>query len=152
MAERIAFTRVKLPYGWLGNMAPFPVTWRGDSYRTNEALFQAMRFTDLSMREAIRAELSPMGAKMKAKGNADRMVIEPCGEQDCLNMLECLELKLHFHPELRRALTETGDAIITEDITARLNKGGNHRFWGAGLQDGEWIGENMLGQLWMFIR
>ena len=49
--ERIAFTRVKLPYGWLGNMAPYPVTWRGQSYRTTEAPYQAMRFTDLSIRE-----------------------------------------------------------------------------------------------------
>lgn len=67
-------------------------------------------------------------------------------------MLTCLELKLHFHPELRKWLTETGDAIITEDITARLNRGGNHRFWGAGLENGEWVGDNMLGQLWMSIR
>ena len=150
--ERIAFTKVRLSYGWLGNMAPYPVTWRGQSYRTTEALFQAMRFTDLSIREMIRAEQSPMGAKMRAKANTDKMMIEPCGEQDCLNMVTCLELKMHYHPELRDWLTKTGDAIITEDITARLNKAGNHRFWGAGLENGEWVGENMLGQLWMFLR
>lgn len=152
MTERISFTKVALPYGWLGNMAPYPITWRGQSYRTTEALFQAMRFTDPTIREMIRAEKSPMGAKMKAKGNSDKMVVVPCGDEDCQNMLTCLELKLHFHPGLRRELAETGDAIITEDITARLHKGGNHRFWGAGLLDDEWVGENKLGQLWMSLR
>ena len=36
----IAFTKVALPFGWLGNMAPYPVTYGGKAWRTTEALFQ----------------------------------------------------------------------------------------------------------------
>src|SRR5262249_49560871 len=62
----IAFTKVDLPYGWLGNMAPFPVMHDGRGYRTTEALFQALRFDQEPIREAIRGEKSPMAAKMRA--------------------------------------------------------------------------------------
>ena len=61
----IAFTKVTLPYGWLGNMAPFPVLYGLLEWRTTEALFQALRFAaDDPVRELIRAEKSPMAAKM----------------------------------------------------------------------------------------
>lgn len=36
----IAFTKVKSPYGWLGNMSPYPVHYQGRTYRTTEALFR----------------------------------------------------------------------------------------------------------------
>ena len=32
----IAFTKVALPYGWLGNMAPFPLVYDGQKYLTSE--------------------------------------------------------------------------------------------------------------------
>jgi predicted NAD-dependent protein-ADP-ribosyltransferase YbiA (DUF1768 family) len=41
--NEIWFTKVNLPYGWLGNMAPYPVLHDGCSWLTTEALFQAMR-------------------------------------------------------------------------------------------------------------
>ena len=30
----IAFTSVKKPYGWMGNTAPYPVSYGGDEFRT----------------------------------------------------------------------------------------------------------------------
>lgn len=147
--NRICFTRVKLPYGWLGNMAPFPVTWEEKEYRTTEALFHALRFDDPADRELIRAETSPMAAKFKAKSMADRVKVKPCSEKDVDNMRLVISLKLDQHKELIPQLINTGDAIITEDVTARMNRQGNHLFWGAGLRNGEWIGSNTLGLLWM---
>ena len=41
--NEIWFTKVNLPYGWLGNMAPYPVLHDGCRWLTTEALFQAMR-------------------------------------------------------------------------------------------------------------
>lgn len=61
-AKIIAFTKVDLPYGWLGNMAPYPVAYEDLTYRTTEALFQALRFKDRAIRQQIHAEKSPMAA------------------------------------------------------------------------------------------
>jgi len=63
----IKFTKVSLPFGWLCNMAPFPVMYNEKKWLTIEALFQALRFEDEKIIEEIRLEKSPMGAKMKAK-------------------------------------------------------------------------------------
>ena len=44
----IAFTSVNLPFGWLGNMSPYPLQHEGHPFLTAEALFQSLRFDDLS--------------------------------------------------------------------------------------------------------
>lgn len=147
----IAFTKVSLPGGWLGNMAAFPVEHDGKVWRTTEALFQALRFDDEAIREEIRAQKSPMAAKMTAKRHADKMTVAPMSEQDVANMKFCLCLKLLSHKELMDKLHETGDELIVEDVTKR-GPGERHRFWGAALINGEWVGENKLGKLWMELR
>lgn len=149
-AKIIAFTKVDLPYGWLGNMAPYPVAYEDLTYRTTEALFQALRFEDRAIREQIRAEKSPMAAKMRAKKHAAARVVVPLGPQDIDNMRLVLALKLRFHPPLRRKLLETGESQIVEDCSKRPR--GSGLFWGAALIDGTWKGENTLGQLWMALR
>jgi ribA/ribD-fused uncharacterized protein len=148
----VAFTKVALPFGWLGNMAPFPVTWDGKVWRTTEALFQARRLADGDpAREEIRAEKSPMGAKMTAKRTADRRVITPMSDEDVAMMEDVLRLKLDQHPSLRVELAATGDRAIIEDCTSRPR--GTGLFWGAARQpDGTWHGENVLGKLWMKLR
>jgi predicted NAD-dependent protein-ADP-ribosyltransferase YbiA (DUF1768 family) len=73
----IAFTKVNLPHGWLGNMAPVSVTHQAKTYRTSEALFQALRFHDEEIREAIRGEKSPMAAKMRARRYRDQIAMAP---------------------------------------------------------------------------
>ena len=77
MESIIAFTKVALPFGWLGNMAPYPVTYGGEAWRTTEALFQALRFEDESIREAIRQEKSPMAVKFIAQRHKSKMVVVP---------------------------------------------------------------------------
>jgi len=39
----IWFKKVAEPYGWLGNMAPYPITYKGIVWSTREALFQSLR-------------------------------------------------------------------------------------------------------------
>ena len=63
----ILIRKVRDAHGCYGNMAPYPVTFEERAYRTTEALFQCMRFADETIREAIRANTSPMGAKFVAK-------------------------------------------------------------------------------------
>lgn len=155
MEEVIAFTKVALPYGWLGNMSPYPIEFDGKTWRTSEALFQALRFKDEAVQELIRAEKSPMSAKMVMKSNKSHITTEPHSVKDVNNMRLCLLLKLEQHPQLLTELLETGDKIIIEDVTARGDVGGN-LFWGALRVENEngfhWNGKNTLGRLWMEIR
>jgi len=149
--ETIAFTKSKLPFGWCGNMSPFPVEYNGKTWRTTEALFQALRFEDETLIEEIRAEKSPMGAKLKAKRNVSKMIVKQLSEKDVENMKLCVKLKIEQHPEIKKQLIETGDAQIIEDVTRRGDKGSN-LFWGAMLVGEEWIGKNVLGNVWMEAR
>ena len=157
----IAFTSVKKPYGWMGNTAPYPVSYGGDEFRTTEALFQAMRFAPggelskvpyplVAIVDQIRREKSPMGAKMFAKSKSNAMLIPECGAQDVSNMRVCLRLKLAQHPELMPMLLATGDAHIIEDVTARPR--GNALFWGAANTLKGWEGKNVLGLMWEEMR
>lgn len=144
----IGFTKVALPFGWLGNMAPFPVVWEGVTWKTTEALFQALRFEDQQIREKIRLEKSPFSAKLVAKSHSSEMSIEPLSAKDIKNMILCVRLKLDQHPKLKEELKKTGDAILFEDVFSRKTRGSS-LFWGAYLQDGEIIGKNILARIWM---
>lgn len=146
----ILIRKVKDEYGWLGNMSPFSVEHHCKTYRTTEALFQALRFDDAEIVEAIREQKSPMAAKMLAKKHRDRMVVTPLSTADLNNMRLVLRLKLEQHPQLRAALLATDEQEIVEDCTKRPR--GSGLFWGAALRDGTWVGENWLGRLWMEIR
>ena len=143
----IAFRKVSEPHGWFGNMSPHPVEYGGLEWRTTEALFQAMRFEDYSIREEIRAEKSPMSAKMVAKKHADSLTVVPRSDDDLRNMRLVLRLKVDQHPALMKALLDTGDEEIVEDTTKRRDE-----YWGARLVDGKWVGENVLGKMWMELR
>ena len=159
----IAFTKVASPYGWLGNMSPHPVVFRGVRYRTTEALFQCLRFpNDGRVQRGILGMKSPMGAKMHAKRHRTRLKVSICDAADLKRMALCLRLKCEQHPELRAMLVATGRADLIEDCTARPRDveidGKNHAaglpFWGArwNLRSREWDGVNALGKLWMELR
>lgn len=149
----IAFTKVSLPYGWLGNMSPYPIVFLDKTWRTSEALFQALRFdVNDPVRELIRAEPSPMGAKMLAKKFASRRLITPWSDLDVALMDSVLAIKVKAHPQLVTDLIATGEARIVEDCSNRAGKPGSN-FWGAVRQpDGSWVGRNVLGECWMRLR
>ncbi len=148
--NEIWFTKVSLPYGWLGNMAPYPVVYDGARWLTTEALFQALRFEDEDLRRIIRMEPSPMGAKMKAKKHKDLQVVKPMSPADVANMRLCLRLKVEQHRVVRERLLATGDALIHEDVGNR--PGARHLFWGARRTPQGVQGTNTLGRLWMELR
>lgn len=92
MPQFIGFRKVSEPYGWLGNMSPHPIVWMGETWRTSEAVFQAGRFVDEDVRDAIRAEKSPMSAKMVAKkfvAEGRVQAIEPRSENDLHGWKSC---------------------------------------------------------------
>lgn len=143
----IAFTKTALPFGWLGNMSAHQLEYNGKIWRTAEALFQALRFKNEIVIEAIRAERSPMIAKAVASEHEREMIVERCDQKDLDNMRLVLRLKVEQHPELKTLLLSTGDEIIVEDCTRRRASR-----WGAQFINGEWVGDNLLGKLWMELR
>lgn len=145
--QTIAFTKVALPYGWLSSMSPYRIIYDNKMWRTTEALFQALRFSDDAIRELIRAQTSPMAAKLAAKARRTAMVVVPLSQQDLDNMRLVLRLKVEQHPELKEALLDTGDVVIIEDCSKRRASP-----WGAQRRDGSWVGDNWLGKLWMELR
>ena len=147
----IAFTKVALPWGWLGNMSPHPLTLDGKVYKTAEALFQCSRFAGYPhVQEEIRTSPSPMSAKMIAKKRRAELGIVPDLQADALFMKSILQLKLKQHPALAAELKKTGDALIVEDCTARPH--GTGLYGGAARRGSTWAGENVLGRPWMEIR
>jgi ribA/ribD-fused uncharacterized protein len=149
--KNVWFKKVAEEYGWMGNMAPYPIKFDGKVWLTSEALFQSMRYNIDSIKEMIRVEKSPMGAKMKAKKNRDQMVVVPMSELDVENMRKCVKMKFDAHPQLKRQLINTKDSFIYEDIGNR--KGERHKFWGAKkLSEIEGDGNNMMGKILMDLR
>jgi predicted NAD-dependent protein-ADP-ribosyltransferase YbiA (DUF1768 family) len=155
----ISFTKVNERWGWLGNMSPHPITIGEKRWPTAEALFQAMRFPeDSAVRELIRAQTSPMSAKMIAKKYRADRIVEPQSEQDVSQMTDILRLKLDQNrndSEIARELRllhQLDHPLIIEDCSKRAR--GSGLFWGAAFVDpgaGLWRGKNVLGQLWMEI-
>jgi predicted NAD-dependent protein-ADP-ribosyltransferase YbiA (DUF1768 family) len=92
-----------------------------------------------------------MAAKMVSKPFADRRIVEVGSPHDIENMKLCIKLKLEQHPQLQEELSKTGDKLIVEDVTSRGARGTN-LLWGSMLKDGEWHGQNVLGNLWMEAR
>lgn len=150
----ITITKVKEDSGWLSCMSAYPVTYQGTQYKTCEALFQALRFTNHpKIQKEILGCKSPMGAKMIARRERELLGRGKMWDEapsDIPLMKECLELKLEQHPELKEKLVETGNAVIIEDCTTHDRE--SARFWGAVKKGGKWVGENVFGKLWMEIR
>ena len=149
--KSIWFKKVAEPFGWMGNMAPYPIEFEGKIWRTSEALFQAMRYEDVEIKELIRAEKSPMGAKMKAKKYKDKMVVVPMSVDDVENMKKCVRLKFDQHPKIKDLLMKTHGRLIFEDIGNR--NGERHKFWGAKkVSDSVGNGVNTMGKILMELR
>jgi len=153
LRKEIRFTKSTAPYGWMGNMSKYPVTFGDKTYGSTEHLFQAMRFgLNTEWAELVRQEPNPYQAKQIAKANREHMIIEPCSEEDLANMYQCLVCKIKAHEQLKNELIGTDDTMIYEDVTFRGDVGSN-LFWGAmKLEDGTWKGKNAVGELWMKLR
>lgn len=151
MTDVALIRKVREPFGILGNMSQHRVEHDGLVWPTTEALFQALRFESGSpIRDAIRRERNPMKAKFAARANLASMVIAPMSERDLDNMRLVLHLKLEAHADVRARLAATNGMRIIEDCTNRQR--GSGLFWGAALREGQWVGENWLGVLWMELR
>lgn len=151
MPSYIAFKKVNEPYGWLGNMSPHPIRVDTEIYHTAEHLFQCLRFgKQLDIRNEIMKPKSPMAAKMTAEPYTNQMVVTPRSIEDVENIELVLLTKLVQHPILIDSLNATGDAFLIEDVSSHMSE--SSLYWGMALVKGKWVGQNILGNLWMKIR
>lgn len=128
-------------------MSPHPVKIGGVKWRTAEHAFQALRLPmGHKVRNNINNITSPMDVKKAIDSYRDDFVVEERSDEDVEIMRWVTEEKL-LQNKLISELATTGDLEIIEDTTKR--PWGNNQFWGAALVNGVWIGENMLGKLWM---
>ena len=136
-------------YAWLSNFyEPSPITYKGVTFNSVEAAFQAQKIQCASEGERRRqaqafSSLGPLDAKRKGRN----LPLRPDWEDVKLLVMENL-LRLKFsHPVFRKLLLETGDQGLRE---------GNHwhdNFWGSCTCDKcSNRGLNHLGRLLMKIR
>lgn len=126
---------------YLSNFSAFAVEFEGERYPTSEHAYQAQKFEDSTMREAIReADSAHEAFKM-----AERWKVWRRSDWDDVKigiMRDILEAKVRQHAYVHRKLLETGDRSLIENSW-------RDGFWGWGpMQDGK----NELGLLWMDIR
>jgi len=114
---------------------------RGTRWLTSEHFFQAQKFEDVRVREAIRAVKSPMVAARMGRDRKHRLRRDwETARVDV--MREALRAKFRQHDDLRTLLLSTDDAEIVEHTD-------NDDFWGDG---GDGSGANMLGKFLMELR
>jgi ribA/ribD-fused uncharacterized protein len=141
VSSEILFYAVSDDYGVFSNFAPYPIAVRGHRWPTSEHFFQAQKFEDPKVREAIRAVKSPMVAARMGRNRKHRLRRDWDSARVHV-MREALHAKFTQHADLREVLLSTGDATIVEH-TERDD------FWGDG---GDGSGRNMLGRLLMELR
>ena len=151
----IGIRKVRDDYGWMGNMGICELMYDGKKYKSCEGIFVIKRFNDEEIKEYLRKEDNGgMRVKMLSKKYKDKMVVKRCSEKDVENMEEVVRLKVESYnwikDELRRLKNKYDEVFIYEDVSKR--KRGNNLFWGGYFdENGEFVGKNLMGVIWMKI-
>ena len=154
MKKVIGIRKVVENYGWMGNMGKRILVVDGKEYKSSEGLFICKRFDDEEIKEYLRREDNGgMRVKMLSKRFRDKMVVKRCSKKDVENMKEVVKLKVESYKwmkeELIRLKNNFEEVFIYEDVSKR-SKSGNNLFWGGYFdEEGKFVGENVLGVIWM---
>jgi len=143
---------------WLSTMSAHSIVYEETYYHTAEHLFQCLRFPvgcGVDVIKTIRAYQNPAKARRYAMSLRHHFVVEPLSDFDVDNMRLALRLKVEQHPCLKEHLLATEHAAIVKDCSIRPSL--RRLFWGAALicpgrDNEEWVGKNVLGNLWMELR
>jgi len=130
-----------VPYGVFSNFAKYPIKLKGKIWPTTEHYFQAQKFADTPHEESMRQVKT---AAEVAKAGRDRSLPlrqdwEAVKEQV---MTEALLAKFTQHPQLKKVLLDTKNAVLVEHTS-------NDKYWADG---GDGTGLNRLGHLLMQLR
>lgn len=131
--------RFRDDYFFLSNFYPCKVEYKGITYPTSEAAYQAQKTLDKSERLRISKLEDPHDAKTEGQKLALRADWE---DVKVIEMYLIVENKFAQNPQLKKLLLQTGDEMLVE---------GNHwndTFWG--VCNG--VGHNKLGMILMMVR
>jgi len=126
----------------LSNFSPHAVEYDNKVYPTAEHAYQAAKFKDTAIKEAIRKARSPMHAKKLANEMYKQDRYADWNDRKVDAMEQILRAKLAQHDEVADMLKQSGIEKIVEASPKDY-------FWGEGK---EGTGQNMLGTLWMRLR
>ena len=145
--ECIVIHKINEEWGILSNFAHTPIVYQGVTYKSSEQLFQMMKFTDETIREAIFNAPNP---KMTAKHYEKEYRRPDWGTMIVDVMKLCLMLKYKQCEEFRRQLDSTSGKYIVEDQTSFRKKYADT--WGVKREGEFYVGPNLLGRLLMELR
>jgi ribA/ribD-fused uncharacterized protein len=124
-------------YAWLSNFAEHGgFSLEGESWKSVEHYYQAMKFPNPDLRRRIRSADTPL----KARKTASNRDLAPRPDWDAVKegvMREALHAKFGQNRRLRKLLLETGEADLVHESSSDL-------YWGR-TSEGE--GLNRLGEL-----
>lgn len=138
-----AITSFTGEYEFLSNFYISPIVFADLLYKSPEHAYQSAKAACDADREKIRNADTPrqartFGATIEIRHDWDEVRVSV--------MHDILRSKFFMRPDLLQKLKDTHTRDLVEG-----NSWGD-RFWGAELENGEWIGENNLGKLLMKIR
>lgn len=160
----IQFTTVRGEFGWMSNMSDHSITQENRVFPRAEHWFICSRFGfNPEIVDLICEDLNPISVKIKSKqilkNRPELLKVKMLSEEDVDNMRKLIQMKVEQHPWIKWKLLETGNEIIYENVTNRVNINDSSLFWGATKicedipgTEIHWVGKNVLGTLWMELR
>lgn len=128
-------------YGCFANTSDHGFTLDGRYWRSVEHCYQAHKFADPAWAERIRQARTVREAR--ALGQSRKVPIRPDWDREReAVMVAAVRAKMAAHPDVRRRLLDTGDALLVEASPY-------DHYWGCGA-DG--TGANRLGEILMQVR
>ena len=137
------FYSTKDAYGEFSNFALFPIELDGKLWASSEHYFQAQKFLDPALQEAVRNCRTPYDAAKMARAESMPLRADWFDIRDAV-MLKALHAKFAGYKVLRDLLLSTNAAHIYEHTK-------NDCYW-ADCGDADRTGTNMLGKELMIIR
>ena len=130
-------------YQFLSNFYPCQIVWQGLDFPTAEHLYQSRKMLYPLDAELVRVQLTPGRARRIAHKLPMRLDWKQVNQTV---MASVLYEKFRMNPPLWDMLQATKPHNLIEG-----NKW-KDMYWGMLWQDGEWQGQNLLGELLMFLR
>lgn len=137
----ICFYSVGDEFGFLSNVAPYPIHLKGRTWPTSEHYFQAQKFAGTEYEKEIRRASTPKQAARLGRDRGKPLRRDWERVKDDV-MRDAVRAKFEQHPDIRQQLLDTGEAKLVEHTA-------NDAYWGDG---GDGHGKNMLGRILMEVR
>jgi predicted NAD-dependent protein-ADP-ribosyltransferase YbiA (DUF1768 family) len=160
----ITFSTINDKFGWLSNKSNHSITFEGITFPRADHWFICSR---LEFHKKTTDEICKISDPHDAKNlfkeiikrNPDLLKVRLLSKEDVKNMETLIRMKIEQYPWMKWHLMCTGNQMIYEDVTSKVNVNDSSLFWGAAYicanqeyVDCFWTGENILGGLWMDLR